>query len=618
MQRGIREVKAALLDRLEEVVKFLYPGATVEKSSAFVGNNPDGTSRKGERAKGSLVVTLSGSARGACKDYGSDWKGDVLSLWQLARGVTLQEALQEAGRYVGFSEFDRPKPPNPPPTPRLSGVGRITQTPIEEYLRSRGISLETLKKYKIRSHKRQSPDNEHFICFRFYGPDDPHGKAVMMKSVGIAKRPDGRKDIWSTEPFYTLWGWWLIDANTRSIIITEGEIDAMSVAEMLPPHPVLSLPAGASNDQWIENDFHALQRFEHIYLCFDADSAGQEAVERVAHRLGRHRCYRMLPGNSKDANDALLAGDRNVFDWIENAVTIDPDDLVGVSQLRADAHRVLRQESQEREKRTFIFPELPYCYRDGECSLVTGYPGGGKSQWLYQSHLHEMANGKKVCVASMEITAPKMLNRLAQQLHQASLTSSDMLDEALDWLDGKLWFRARVGILKDWKPLLDDFYYAMQRYGCTRFVIDSLLYAVPKDDYSGQDNFCSAIKAFCNETATHVALVAHAQAKGNEDRIPGMGDVLGSNGITAPFDNGISLWRNIYLDQDEEMVPKKWKGKTCDGVVACWKQRTNGKLFRRDLFFHEPSESFSLAANESPPRMPDFALKTNEDEDELF
>ena len=60
---------------------------------------------------------------------------------------------------------------------------------------------------------------------QFTSAADNYGYALgIMKKDGTKK---AMKDIWTTEPFYTLWGWWLVQPSDRRIVICEGEIDAM-------------------------------------------------------------------------------------------------------------------------------------------------------------------------------------------------------------------------------------------------------------------------------------------------------------------------------------------------------------------------------------------------------
>ena len=134
-----------------------------------------------------------------------------------------------------------------------------------EYLTGRGIQEHTMSKYQLRRLTREDLPptkqlrwNDEYVRFPYV---DSTGDVVMYKWMGV-ERQDGKKEIGSTTPQYaTLWGHWLVDDNTKQILITEGEIDAMSVDQMCPNVPTLSMPTGASNLDWINNDYERLQQF---------------------------------------------------------------------------------------------------------------------------------------------------------------------------------------------------------------------------------------------------------------------------------------------------------------------------------------------------------------------
>lgn len=133
-----------------------------------------------------------------------------------------------------------------------------------------------------------------------------------MKRLGI-DRPNGKKIV-NVEPDCepVLFGWSAIDPESREITITEGEIDALTAWDY--GFPALSVPfgGGKGNKQaWITAEYERLLRFEVIYLALDADDQGNDAVEEIADRLGRHRCRRIvLPRKDLNAcRQASISGD---------------------------------------------------------------------------------------------------------------------------------------------------------------------------------------------------------------------------------------------------------------------------------------------------------------------
>ena len=120
------------------------------------------------------------------------------------------------------------------------------------------------------------------------------------------------------------------------IIITEGEYDALAVAQAIDDYqntdektswikttPVVSLPNGCNSLP--EELIMLLERFQIIYLWLDNDSSGIAAADKFSRKLGIHRCIIVKPIEGcavqpKDANDALRAvyPDENSNNLAEN------------------------------------------------------------------------------------------------------------------------------------------------------------------------------------------------------------------------------------------------------------------------------------------------------------
>lgn len=122
-----------------------------------------------------------------------------------------------------------------------------------------------------------------------------------------------------------LFGWQAMPNNARVLILCEGEIDCMSYHQY--GLPALSVPFGGgkgAKQQWIEFEYHNLDRFTEIWLSLDNDEVGQIAAKEIASRLGEHRC-RMLKLPKKDINECLQAGmtEDELFRYIETAAYFD-------------------------------------------------------------------------------------------------------------------------------------------------------------------------------------------------------------------------------------------------------------------------------------------------------
>lgn len=101
--------------------------------------------------------------------------------------------------------------------------------------------------------------------------------------------------------------------NINSIIgetecyITEGEFDVLALYEIGIKNAI-SIPNGANdNDNYWQNSEKYLKDIKRFYIATDNDDSGNNVAEKIAQRLGRYRCERVL-FEGKDANEDLKAG----------------------------------------------------------------------------------------------------------------------------------------------------------------------------------------------------------------------------------------------------------------------------------------------------------------------
>ena len=581
-----QELKTKLLSQLEPTLSHLFPAGKTKGRQFLIGDITGGSGK-------TLQVELSGPKAGLWIDRADPAQcGDILSLWMAARSLTFVDALDDIRRYLGITQLERVIPPKP------HGFGpnhaaQLLGTEAYLYLTNRGIQPETMKAYRLRRHP-----TEEAIAFRHWTPD---GEDAFVKYCSIFRGPDGKKQIWSTKPYATLWGWWMVTPNDRSLIITEGEIDAMTLYQMLPGIPVLSMHSGASNLNWLDNDFHRLDQFETIYVVSDMDDAGDKCAAEIAKRIGLTRVARVsVPGGYKDPNEVWKSGDESLLDWsswVSQATYFIPSTLRTPSSFLQEAQRILAKKKEDRAKNDFLFPEMPFSYRDGETTIVSGEPGHGKSDFLYQTHIQEMINGRRVMICSMEIIPAQMLVLIAQQC-VGHYPSTAELGRVCEWLQDRLIYhtgKSAKGADHELgnAELFADMQYAYKRYGINRYIIDSLHFLVDKEEYQEQDQFTRQLQQFNQVNGTHTALVAHSNIKGRRDGfIPGRHDVEGSGGMIKPIDNGLTIWRNEAKQEKLEEEDTEANRNLHDGLIKVWKQRDTGDHFTRKLWFDKESRTF--------------------------
>lgn len=534
---------------------------------------------------GSLKVCLDGANAGLWADFAGDDKGDALDLLAKAKNISVADAMKEARVWLGMPAavrdkdakvYSRPKAPPPETKPGSPALEYLTKT--------RHIPKYILEAYMV------GGDKENMIL-PSYGPD---GKELMqIKKIGLVRR--GGKKIVSTEKGCApcLFGWQAIGPRERSVVITEGEIDAMSWASY--GFPALSVPFGAGNLDWLEHEFENLSRFDEIILSFDDDEAGQKNVSSIMRRLGMHRVKSVkLP--MKDMNEWLVKYSPAVEEieiLIAEAYTMHPVQFVDVTHYVDEAYRSITGEKSG--IRTKIFGDS-LRFRDSETTLWTGTSGHGKSTLLSELCLEFAAKGERVAVASMEMPIHQQIKKLAYQYHCTSKLSLSSVQDTVAFLKGRYYPLDVYGMVTVSK-LLELMEYAVRRYNCRHVVIDSIMKLdVSGDDYDAQRIAMNTLTTFAHSHNIHAHVVAHPRKGDNDRSAVGLLDVKGSGDLINQPDNVVVVWRNKVKEQ---AISSGREGNGPDSRIIIEKQRATGELAEIDLMFDRESQQY-YRTNERP------------------
>lgn len=564
-----RDLSARLADHAHDIAQYLLP-----KGKRASGEWKAG-SINGEEGH-SLSVRISGAKKGMWRDFAADVGGDLLDLWAATRSLSIAEAMAEAKQHLGIRDEmpqrERPiykRPARPQCQPPASAV--------HAWLVGRGLTDETIAAFKVGEMER---DGKHFAVLPYLRD----GEFVNAKYRDVADKRGMRQEK-DAEP--CLFGWHLIDPRARTVAITEGEIDCMTLHQV--GIPALSVNAGAGNHQWIENDWDRLERFSEILVCFDNDEAGQKGANEVVKRLGIERC-KLVTFGAKDANQWLQdgAGGEDFHGAIKDAKHIDPAELVSIADFFGPLKDLLYPKTvAEPLPRLLLGEKYESCFefRSGELSVWTGINGHGKSLMLNQVQIGLMHQGLRVCVFSGEMSPIEQAKRLLKQCTGLERPTPAYLDAVSAWLRDRMWIFNVVGTASI-DRLVEVFRYAARRYGIEQFVIDSLMVTdVPEDGpgaFTAQKAAIQKLTGFAKEYRAHVHLVAHPRKAKDESAAPGKMDVGGSGKITDGADNIFSVWSARKEDSQED------DGKP-DALLELHKQRNGEVQHKKFWMWFDPA-----------------------------
>ena len=176
----------------------------------------------------------------------------------------------------------------------------------------------------------------------------------------------------------------------KRVVVVEGELDALAASVMFGDKvPVVSLKGGAAAaGKDFKKAYNFLDGFDEIILCFDADDAGREGVNKAADVFaGKLRIMSLDPRTGKDACDYLKAGKGEEFSSLYwSASQYVPEGIISKTDL-------WERLNSERPERIGDYPweelnKLTYGFRPTELITVTAGSGLGKSSILRELVMH--------------------------------------------------------------------------------------------------------------------------------------------------------------------------------------------------------------------------------------
>lgn len=585
-----RYVAARLAQRIDDSVRWLLPNGQRVRDDWCVG------SIDGEPGN-SLKVCMEGEKVGRWRDFASEqYSGDLLDLAVHTQKWDVGKAMKEACEFLGI---EKPKwgarkqkqlyvePPRP------ADARTIDKAPaVQAWLSARKIRPETYARFKIFA------DGSGTVVY----PYMRDGKVFHMKYRAISP-----KRFWSSAGTERgLFGWQALQPDCRAVCITEGEQDTMALADY--GLQALSIPVGAGKGEkqdWIENEWDNLERFDTIYIAIDMDGPGIKTVQELAERLGRHRC-KLVRLPRKDANACLMEGvpKADILKAISQAKSIDPVELRNSYDFLQQVTERFHPSSNDVNGFHFPWHSIADAFLAewGAVTVVAGYSGHGKSEICGQVMLDAIRQKHTCCVASMEFKTSKWLARLVRQSLGTETPAVEDIDAAMSWMGDKLWAVDMYGSAKA-DRVLEIFEYANRRYGVRVFLIDNFTkLGIPDDDLTEQKRVMNAITELAVRLDVHIILVHHLRKEESDYSATNMSklSLKGSSSIGDLVDNIWLIWRNRKKEKDlkdaafAQKSPEEQEEirRKPDTVLACEKMREGDDEPRLALWFDRKSHTW--------------------------
>lgn len=459
----------------------------------------------------------------------------------------------------------------------------VTDTAIT-YLTGRSIPEEVVKRYRITSQKER-PD---ILVFPFFEPD---GKKITFIKYRNTKPKEGESKEWceaNCKPI--LFGMDQCDQNDKTLIMTEGQIDTLSVVAAGFRNCV-SVPTGKKGFTWVPHCWDWLQSFDKLIIFGDHENGTITLLEPMQGRFHgqvfhvREEDYR----DCKDANDILRKyGANGIRECIENAERVMDQTIVPLASIRTPDWSKIRCIPTGFKQLDEVIGGL---YMGG-LFLITGERGNGKSTFASQLLARALRSGETVYAYSGELPGWQFKRWIDRQLSSGNGIQQETINGRIDY---SLTRGAEENLNRFYKDraylyCADDLDYestedvsvirsvekAVKQLGCTVVLVDNLMSAM--DDPGPDINWAQT--AFVKKLATMarlydacIILLAHPRKSDTKNRELVSDDIMGSGNIS-----------NLATTVLAYGMPKEkfWEGKKPDRTISVLKNRNFGDRLTGD------------------------------------
>ena len=456
-------------------------------------------------------------------------------------------------------------------------------------------------------------DSEGNIVEEYY-PETKEGFNGDLKSLrGYKKRvlpkDFGKGNIGITGLSNDFSGQHLFRTGGKYVVITGGEIDKLSVAQMLRDYQisrgqddydrtaVVSCTAGegslakqcAANYEWLD-------LFDNIILCGDSDDVGKAAVAEAATKLPDGK-VKIVTLSMKDANEMLVAGKHKQF--ISNYFDAKP--------LKSDGVKTSKQADDEIELELGRpkIPLPPFMHRLQK-AMAGGIPlgymvnlgaqtGSGKTTIINEAIYYWLFHADvRVGILSLELTAGQYQTALLSRHIGFKINLIEDPKEAVafvqqDWVQAKRkelkedeYGQERYVLLDDRSGTLEgvkeQIIKLIKKYSVKMVVIDPIQDVLASASYSEQADFIKFLKQIIKDGVS-VFNVCHitkgkteTDSEGNvktrkltEDDFSGLTDLIKSGGCNIVAMRNKSAKDEVMRNStDIDVLKCRWTGYTGD------------------------------------------------------
>ncbi len=360
----------------------------------------------------------------------------------------------------------------------------------------------------------------------------------------------------------------------KNLVITEGEVDCLSILEMLTKakaqFDVVSIVNGAQSARRnIASNLDFVNKYEKVFIAFDNDEHGIEAAKDVAHIIKPGKAH-IVNSIHKDANEALSK------DLIDEYL----QDIWGAKVYKPDAfitgEKIWQAFKERSEIKSVAYPDCLKGLNDklfgmrlGEITLFTSGTGSGKSTVVKETILNLLEKTEdKIGLISLEESIGDTATKLiGMSIMKNIRMPGDVTDEEARkgyekvFGDERLILLDHQGSVAD-SSLLDRIEY-LAALGCNYLILDHITIAVSEgvDGATGNeavDKVMSSLLKIVKRYNIHLTLISHLRKSSGEGKsfeegvMPNLDSIKGSGSIKQISFDIIGFARNMMAAEKSD------------------------------------------------------------------
>ena len=432
-----------------------------------------------------------------CRKQGGDTSGDNLARY--ADGGAYCFACGYSERAEGKQVVSSAPASAPAGKPLLTGL---------EYrpLVKRGISEETCRHFGYAIGTSSQGKTVHVAHYERNGK---HAQKIRDSKKNFA--------VLGNKKAMGLFGQHLWRDGGKKIVITEGEIDAMTVSQMQQNKwPVVSVPNGAQGAaKSVAEAIEWLEGYEQVIFMFDQDDAGRAAVKECCEMLSPGKAFiARLP--MKDANECLLNGrGADIIKAMWDAKAYRPDGVIDIADVIDEASEDIEQ------GRDWPWPQLTertYGRRRGELYGFGGGTGCGKSTVFKQVALHVIQNDKLPVGLIMLEEPPKLTAKtlagmaMGKRVHVPGVEyEREELQRTIAGMAGQVYMYDHFGSMS-FEVIREKIRYMVRALGVRDIFLDhltALAASIDTDERKAIDKIMAELSSLTQELDCTIYYVSH-------------------------------------------------------------------------------------------------------------